>query len=154
MTADLCNSLMAHCACHVLQNGTELWINSAPYAGRGALTYAINRHRRPELQYMAYRMCARRTYPEYMWQSVLSPTAGGLDRVPYAEPPCFSYRRALLTALPSKLHGAFPAPPPCMEAAASCPPNASTLTIFGPNSPPIGMGAAPPFARIAVTPAL
>lgn len=30
---------------HTLANGTAVWINSAPYAGRGVFTYGINAHR-------------------------------------------------------------------------------------------------------------
>ncbi|GLC57573.1 hypothetical protein PLESTB_001241900 [Pleodorina starrii] len=56
-------------------NGTKAWVNAAPYAGRGAFTYALNRHREPHLQYMAYRLCARRVYADAMWPSVLSATA-------------------------------------------------------------------------------
>ena len=59
----------------LLQNGTNAWVNAAPYAGRGAFTYALNRHREPHLQYMAYRLCARRVYADAMWPSVLSATA-------------------------------------------------------------------------------
>ncbi|GFR40153.1 hypothetical protein Agub_g709 [Astrephomene gubernaculifera] len=60
---------------HTLQNGSSIWVNSAPYAGRGAFTYAINAHSPPEQQYMAYRLCARRVYAGAMWPSVLSATA-------------------------------------------------------------------------------
>ncbi|KAG2501111.1 hypothetical protein HYH03_000929 [Edaphochlamys debaryana] len=56
-----------------LQNGSTVWINSAPFAGRGAFTYAINRRSDPYSQYMAYRLCARRAYPESVWPSVLNP---------------------------------------------------------------------------------
>ncbi|GIL94168.1 hypothetical protein Vretimale_332, partial [Volvox reticuliferus] len=60
---------------HTLANGTKGWVNVAPYAGRGAFTYAINRHREPHLQYIAYRLCARRVYADAMWPSVLSSIA-------------------------------------------------------------------------------
>ncbi|GLI64166.1 hypothetical protein VaNZ11_007352 [Volvox africanus] len=60
---------------HTLANGTKAWVNSAPYAGRGAFTYAINRHREPHLQYIAYRLCARRVYADAMWPAVLNPIA-------------------------------------------------------------------------------
>ncbi|EFJ49483.1 hypothetical protein VOLCADRAFT_117158, partial [Volvox carteri f. nagariensis] len=76
-----CNpDICPHGKLHKLANGTTAWVNVAPYAGRGAFTYAINRHREPHLQYMAYRLCARRVYADAMWPSVLSATAAGYDK--------------------------------------------------------------------------
>eukprot|EP00198_Chlamydomonas_reinhardtii_P012431 XP_001701768.1 predicted protein [Chlamydomonas reinhardtii] len=54
---------------HTLANGSQLWINTSPYAGRGAFTYAINARSPPEQQLAAYRICARRAYADYMWPS-------------------------------------------------------------------------------------